>query len=377
MDTAVLAAGRVLQIESGDETKALAAAQRYYQQNKSNLLSNDNITFSIEDGEITVSISDSRIRTPFLGVMGISELKIQNVSKAIIAAGSNAGSNVEIAMMLDVTGSMCGGWPYQCTTAAKLDSMKAAAKDLIDIVVWEDQSEFTSRIALVPFSEHVNVGPTYFSAITGASPGGSGDERTCIRERDNANRYNAASPNGANGFFTHFPQSGGTCKPTATVMPLSADKTALKAQVDSFSGRGGTAGHLGTQFAWYMLDPGWGSIWGNQSKGLSYSLTSQLNEYGKPRLYKIAVLMTDGEYNRQYSGDQSTNQAREFCARMKDEGIVIYTIGFEIGTSGSAYETMQQCASTEEHFYNASNGEELRMSFRDIAMRVSTLRLAE
>ena len=87
--------------------------------------------------------------------------------------------------------------------------------------------------------------------------------------------------------------------------------------------------------------------------------------------------MTDGEYNRQYSGDQSTTQAREFCARMKDEGIVIYTIGFEIGTSGSAYETMQQCASSEEHFYNASNSEELRMSFRDIAMQVSTLRLAE
>jgi hypothetical protein len=38
---------------------------------------------------------------------------------------------------------------------------------------------------------------------------------------------------------------------------------------------------------------------------------------------------------------------------------------------------MRQCASSEEHFYNASNGEELRMSFRDIAMQVSTLRLAE
>jgi hypothetical protein len=57
--------------------------------------------------------------------------------------------------------------------------------------------------------------------------------------------------------------------------------------------------------------------------------------------------------------------------------LTTFTIGFEIGTSGSAYETMQQCASTEEHFYNASNGEELRMSLRDIAMQVSTLRLAE
>ena len=38
---------------------------------------------------------------------------------------------------------------------------------------------------------------------------------------------------------------------------------------------------------------------------------------------------------------------------------------------------MQQCASSGDHFYNASNGEELRIAFRDIAMQVSTLRLSE
>ena len=86
MDTAVLAAGRVLQIENGDEAKALVAAERFYHENKSRFLTNDNVSFSIENGEITVSISDSRIQTPFLGVVGIPELKVQNVSKAIIAA---------------------------------------------------------------------------------------------------------------------------------------------------------------------------------------------------------------------------------------------------------------------------------------------------
>jgi hypothetical protein len=167
MDTAVLAAGRVLQIENGDEAKALAAAERYYHENKSNMLSNENVTFSIEDGEITVSITDSRVRTPFLGVIGIGEMKIRNVSKAIIAAGSNSGSHVEIAMMLDVMGSICGSYPYNCTSATKLDAMKAAAKDLIDIVVWEDQSLYSSRIALVPFSEHV----TSARNISAPSPG--------------------------------------------------------------------------------------------------------------------------------------------------------------------------------------------------------------
>ena len=266
MDAAVLAAGRVLQIENGDETKALAAAQKYYNENKSRFLTHDSVAFSVEDGEITVSISDSRVRTPFLGVIGIPELKVRNIAKAIIAAGSNAGSHVEIAMMLDVTGSMCGGFPWDCTTATKLDTMKEAAKDLINIVVWQDQSEFTSRIALIPFSEHVNVGSTNFSAITGAAPGGSDDDRTCVRERTNANRYTGEHPTtGLTGTFTHFSQSSGTCKPTVTMMPLSSDKTALKAHVDSFTGKGSTAGHLGTQFAWYALDPTGERLGGNGS----------------------------------------------------------------------------------------------------------------
>ena len=280
-------------------------------------------------------------------------------------------------MMLDVTGSMCGSYPYDCTSATKLDTMKEAAKDLINIVVWQDQSAFSSRVALIPFSEHVNVGNAYFSAITGTSPGGSFDSRTCVRERTNSNRYQPRQPNSNNGYFTHFSQSSGTCKPTATIMPLTSDKAALMAHVDSFTGKGGTAGHLGTQFAWYTLHPGWGGVWGSQSKGLPYSMTQDLNEHGKPKLYKIAVLMTDGEYNREYSGDSSATQAREFCTNMKSRGIIVYTVGFEIGTSGSAYDTMQDCASSPEHFYNDSNGEQLRVAFRDIAMQVSTLRLME
>ena len=40
----------------------------------------------------------------------------------------------------------------------KIDAVKDAAKDLIDIVVWPDQSNYYSRVALAPFAEAVNVG---------------------------------------------------------------------------------------------------------------------------------------------------------------------------------------------------------------------------
>ena len=45
-----------------------------------------------------------------------------------------------------------------------------------------------------------------------------------------------------------------------------------------------------------------------------------------PKLRKIAVLMTDGEYNTEYLNADSTTQARSICANIKDTGIEVYTI---------------------------------------------------
>ena len=66
-------------------------------------------------------------------------------------------------MMLDVTGSMGGD---------KIVDLQAAAKDLIDIVVWGDQSKYTSRVALAPFAPAVNVGEafSYTLTVTNAGP---------------------------------------------------------------------------------------------------------------------------------------------------------------------------------------------------------------
>jgi hypothetical protein len=53
---------------------------------------------------------------------------------------------------------------HPCT---KIDAAKSAAKDLVDIVIWNDQSQYTSRIALAPFAEAVNVGTTLAPLVRG------------------------------------------------------------------------------------------------------------------------------------------------------------------------------------------------------------------
>ena len=165
MDAAVLAAGRRLQIDSKDRDGAVASAQAFYRENtKSRLpLETDTITFEVSSDGLSVSAKgNASIETTFLHFVKIDSLLLldasgTDLSRSEIETGKHSKTNVEVSIMLDVTGSMSG---------SKLQSMKEAAKELVDITIWDDQSKHTSKVALVPFSHAVNVGGTYFNAIT-------------------------------------------------------------------------------------------------------------------------------------------------------------------------------------------------------------------
>jgi hypothetical protein len=150
-------------------------------------------------------------------------------------------------------------------------------------------------------------------------------------------------------------------------MPLSTDKSALKNRITAFAASGSTAGHLGTAWAWYLLSPEWSSV---------FTGTAAPKAYGTPKLRKIAVLMTDGEYNLYYSSGQgdSTTQARTLCTNMKAAGVEVFTVGFMLDTDISK-ETMRQCASSEDKAFLAENGQQLADAFRAIAYKLVPIHL--
>lgn len=368
MDAAVLAAGRVLQLPGNTHADAVAVAQKYYDKNKSTSLTPDNVGFSIDSQGMTIigTSAASTVRTPLLALLGIPGLPVNITTKAVLAASGNEGTHIELAMMLDTTGSMAG---------QKMLDLQTAAKELIDIIVWQDQSTYTSRVALAPFSRYVNVGKGNYTAITGATLSGSGSSRACVKERDGDDRYTDESPE-AGGYFDRYTGSS-TCSPTARIVPLTSDKVKLKNRIDAFPATGSTAGHLGTAWAWYLISPKWGGIFKGNTKPKPYSMLTELNESGQPKLFKIALLMTDGAYNQQYSGASSTTQAKAICDNMKTSGITVYTVGFAVAVGSTPDLTMQHCATSSSHYYNASDGNALKQAFRDIALKISTLRLSE
>jgi Flp pilus assembly protein TadG len=88
MDAAALAGGRALLVgKSPDE--AVDAAETYYARNKSPLLSLDNVTFTLQNQNEVVAISDSAVDTAFLGIAGIDELRIRATASARVEVGAS------------------------------------------------------------------------------------------------------------------------------------------------------------------------------------------------------------------------------------------------------------------------------------------------
>lgn len=182
----------------------------------------------------------------------------------------------------------------------------------------------------------------------------------------------------------------GSCADIAepnVVVPLSNNAASLSSKIDALEAYGSTAGALGTAWSWYMLSPKWSGIWSGASAPGSYGDLTATTPSGKPKLRKIAILMTDGDYNtyrswKDQNGHDVSENAKSICANMKAQGIEVYSIGFELdelpgGKRSQAIDTLKSCGSDIDHFYNSLDPVQLQTAFRDIALKLSALYVAQ
>ncbi len=365
IDAAALAAGRTKQL-GGTDADALAAADSYIAPVKAAFPLTGPIKFSIADNGLAIE-TEAKLSVPtvFMSVFKIDKLDFTFKNRSEFAQGSD----VEIALMLDVTGSMSG---------SKITDLKNSVEHLMDVVIRDESSSAQARIGLAPFSAAVKLKTKHFREATGLDNSGKGSYKGCVVERTGSDAYTDAAP-GSGRFLTPLEDVAPDkdCDEGREIFPLSNKKSDLKKMVKSLSAGGMTAGHLGTAWAWYLLSPSWNALYDSAEQPAPYSDLSAKKSSGIPKLRKIAVLMTDGEYNTAYLNTNSTTQARAICSEMKKTGIEVFTVGFEVGTSGTVVDTLMGCATTSAHFYNASNGAELKKAFNDIALKSSPLRLSK
>jgi Flp pilus assembly protein TadG len=290
---------------------------------------------------------------------------------------------IEVAMMLDITGSMAG---------QKIKDLKSAASNALDaFLANQDPAKPRVRVAIVPYAEAVNTGAlsntvyaeTKFTIgeppALDAAVAVSTAPDNCATERKGREQFTDASPYRA---MVNRDYRLGFC-PAPALSPLSADVTALKKTIGKFTAGGSTAGHIGIQWSWYMLSPKWANVLPKASDPAAYD---------PKKVAKYAVLMTDGEFNTAFAGVPKGEQtagaqavrsradAEQLCDAMKKDGIEIFTVGFMLQEAG-ARQVLGNCASSDsgsvQHYFQTSNGAELNAAFLQIVRNIERLTITE
>lgn len=365
LDAAILAAGSELANGGKSEAEIRQVFDDFFESNLENRNVDTN-RVTVVDFEIDQDIGKVSAKTKtdvdmaFMGLMGTTSVAVGSGSEARFSSDT-----VEVSMVLDVTGSMKG---------PKLRSLKLAAADAVDILLPENTKSDKMRIGLVPYSWSVNAGP-YAYKSTGGAP------FNCVTERGGREASTDASyskaPVGADS------RVGNRYCPSQDIQPLTNNRSALRRDIGLFEARGYTAGHIGIAWGYYMLSENWKSLWPKASDPADYADTVK----------KIAIIMTDGEFNTYYDGvkgnpygtqrNASSNSAERICADMKApkggaDGITVYSIAFK--APRSARKTLQACASPDTsnttHYFSADSEQELRMAFQKIASDIQKLRLS-
>ncbi len=76
------------------------------------------------------------------------------------------------------------------------------------------------------------------------------------------------------------------------------------------------------------------------------------------------------------SGSMKNGLMQNVCKATKTEGVVVYSIGFEVPVNGTAENQLSACASSPAHYFRAS-GTDIKSAFSAIAANVKQLRLTQ
>lgn len=369
LDGAVLAAARALQDDKTD-AQIRQTGRNYYDATvaaNSVHATCDNPVFGIDrvNHQIQSSIT-CRESTTLSGLVGMEQIEFTREAETDYGIGK-----LDVVFMFDTSGSMRGD---------RMSNLQSAAADAVEtILASEVEDPEDVRIAISTYAAAVNVGEDLFEAVTGEEPnqwectrwrrrhGSYQCQRwqqvtaTCVTGREGTNKYTDAAP----GLGSWIRYETTSCN-SATLTPLTNSETTLTTAINAMPTNGGTAGHLGIAWAWYLISPDWAGIWGSDSAPRAYD---------EPDSTKVAILMTDGEFNTDYmSNGNSFDHAQRFCDAMKAEGIVIYTVAFQAPQQGQ--NILNYCSSGSEYAFNASNGEQLEEAYQAIATNISDLRIS-
>lgn len=352
-------------------------------------------------------------RTQFMRLLGVEELSVPARSEA-----SEKIPNVEISLVLDISGSMAEN--------NKLENMQNAADTFIDTLL-RDETEDLISISVVPYTAHVNASFPIFSSL---NVDRQHNISYCVEFLDSEFNTTVFNTTRTYQHMQHFeeqgPWNGGDeidnpgCPQRffEHITAFSQDANTLKRRIRQFQPRSNTSIHLGMKWGVSLLDPSFQPITENlvAIDRADVEFEDRPAVYSDPETLKNVILMTDGinvvthrlrsnvystdsqkahwarfpvqwwlerfvsrsrwgEFRFvRYTGADGDRLLDNICTAAKAQGIVVWGVGFEV-TDQSA-EVMRSCASSPSHFFRVE-GVEISEAFRAIAIQINQLRLTQ
>jgi len=364
----------------------------------------------------------ARVSTAFMSVAGMNDVEVSASTEVMRAA-----RGLEMALVLDTTASMQG---------PRITALKSAATNLVNTIVIDP----SVRVAIVPFAQYVNIGTgnrsipgvsvppdsttcTTVNRTVTTCTGTEQYETTCTRKINP--RPGTCTVDGAQVPCTIYDTESYPCTKTRgtgctttteptqscttqtwrgcvgsrppplnasdsqfpdTSLPglmnvscgrpvtlLSNSLSTLRNAITALSTSGNTYIPAGLQLGWHVLTP-----------RIPFTQGTVYGSSPQPR--RVMLLMTDGTNSLSLQGtgtlhtgtsriaaDQLT---RDICSNIKQDGIEIYSIAFEV-TDAATKQMLEQCSSGGGYFYDASDSTQLVKAFEAIAVGVTDLRITK
>jgi Flp pilus assembly protein TadG len=406
VDSAVLAAGASDKVNASDIEKLV---KDYLAGNKYDLhlISVDPVTVlkGSSSGDYSVTVS-GKVNTTFMALAGYITMDVGATAGIVRGSGE---APLEVALVLDTTGSMSG---------SKIDTLKTAAKNLAGSVM---DAVKDAKIGIVPFSYYVNVGVSHRHDSWMSVPADYTDPPACYDTYPNRSgcttSYGTCYSDGVPytcswedctsmgapvpqcyGAYTHkwWGCVGSRAEPLnasigtlSTPYPgfletscadaltdLTGAKGALNAAIDHLSAYGDTFIPGGLLWGWNILDPGVPF-----TNGASYADIAAKG--GK----KAMVLMTDGANTLAEDSDgthggclpdcsATDTLMLQLCQNIKDSGIILYTVLFDV-TDPDIQARLDECASDTSKSFVAADNAGLISAFGKIGKSLTSLRLSK
>ncbi len=285
----------------------------------------------------------ANLDTWFLSMAGINQMPITARS-----ASEERVPNLEISLVLDVSGSMSG---------TKLANLKVAAKQFVTTLLTNADPD-TVAISVVPFNHNVSPSDSIFDNLSIAV---THSLSNCLEFSDLSFESAAIDPSVSQtqavftalyGDFQDFDGGSETCYADAEseILPYSDHEGNLHTKIDGLYADGWTAAHLGMKWGLALLDPSFQSVTtvladnGTIDQGFADLPVA----YGTAQTKKVIVLMGDGAntYEFAFGNNYSDGLSNVWEIVEEEPGAFTHLTYYGRTYTGSGYEQYCSWAST-------------------------------